>query len=49
MGIFSFNRHKVMQCGEGGVVLTAEKTLAERMSLFRNHGEVIADSSELLI
>ena len=44
MGVFSFNRHKVMQSGEGGVVLTNDSALAERMSLFRNHGEVIAES-----
>lgn len=47
MGIFSFNRHKVMQSGEGGVVLTDSQTLAEKMSLFRNHGEVIVDSLDM--
>ena len=48
MGIFSFNRHKVMQSGEGGVVLTDDDALAQRMSLFRNHGEVIAESLEVM-
>ncbi|MBM3251186.1 MAG: DegT/DnrJ/EryC1/StrS family aminotransferase [Candidatus Omnitrophica bacterium] len=41
MGVFSLNRHKTIQCGEGGVVLTNNKFFAERLQLVRNHGEVI--------
>ena len=29
-GVFSFNRHKTMQCGEGGVVLTNDKDVAKK-------------------
>lgn len=41
MGVFSLNRHKTIQCGEGGVVLTGNDNLAERLQLSRNHGEVV--------
>ena len=40
-GVFSFNRHKTMQCGEGGVVVTGDERLALKMALVRNHGEVV--------
>ena len=46
MGVFSFNRHKTMQCGEGGVVITNDEELALRMAMLRNHGECIASSME---
>jgi perosamine synthetase len=41
LGVFSLNRHKVIQCGEGGVALTDDDEYAERLQLCRNHGEVI--------
>lgn len=47
MGVFSFNRHKTMQCGEGGVVVTNDEDLALRMAMLRNHGECLAGSMEL--
>ena len=40
IGVFSFNVHKHIQCGEGGVCLTDDPGLAERMSHARNHGEL---------
>lgn len=40
-GVFSFNRHKTMQCGEGGVVVTSDEGLALKVALLRNHGEVV--------
>jgi dTDP-4-amino-4,6-dideoxygalactose transaminase len=44
IGVFSFNRHKVMQSGEGGVLVTPDERLAFKASLLRNHGEaVVAD------
>ncbi len=46
VGIFSFNVHKVMQSGEGGVLITNNNDLAFRAQLVRNHGEIIADSLE---
>jgi dTDP-4-amino-4,6-dideoxygalactose transaminase len=39
VGIFSFNRHKTMQSGEGGVVITDDPKIAQKVALFRNHGE----------
>lgn len=43
IGVFSFNVHKHLQCGEGGVLTTNNKKLAYRAQLIRNHGEVIND------
>lgn len=41
MGILSLNYHKAIQTGEGGIVLTGDKNLADHLRLMRNHGEVI--------
>jgi len=43
-GVFSFNRHKTMQSGEGGVVITNDDTVAQKMRLVRNHGEAVVDA-----
>ncbi len=43
MGIFSLNYHKAIQTGEGGVVVTNDEDLANRVRLIRNHGEVVVD------
>ncbi|NQV81453.1 MAG: DegT/DnrJ/EryC1/StrS family aminotransferase [Alphaproteobacteria bacterium] len=40
-GVFSLNRHKVMQSGEGGVLITNSADIALRAALVRNHGEVV--------
>ncbi|HAT35737.1 MAG TPA: hypothetical protein DCS82_08475 [Rhodospirillaceae bacterium] len=40
-GVFSFNRHKVMQSGEGGVLVTDDDTIALKAALIRNHGECV--------
>lgn len=42
MGGFSLNYHKHIHTGEGGVFVTDDDDLAERVRLIRNHGEVIA-------
>lgn len=39
IGVFSLNRHKHIHSGEGGVCVTDDDELAERMRLIRNHGE----------
>lgn len=44
IGVFSFNVHKHLQCGEGGICVTNNETLAHRMRLFRNHSE-LADTA----
>jgi len=41
MGVFSLNYHKTIQCGEGGMVVTDDEVLAERLRLIRNHAEVV--------
>lgn len=43
MGVFSLNRHKTIQCGEGGVAVTDDPKLSRRLQLVRNHGEVVAE------
>lgn len=41
IGILSLNYHKCIQTGEGGIALTNDPDLAERLRLIRNHGEVV--------
>lgn len=41
MGVFSLNYHKTIHSGEGGVVVTDDPRLAERLQLIRNHGEAV--------
>lgn len=43
MGVFSFNVHKTIQCGEGGMVVTNNEGYAERLRMARNHGEIVVD------
>lgn len=38
-GIFSFNQSKPVTSGEGGMLVTNDKTIAETCRLVRNHGE----------
>jgi dTDP-4-amino-4,6-dideoxygalactose transaminase len=42
MGVLSFNRHKHITSGEGGMVLTDDDRLAERVRLVRNHAEAVS-------
>jgi len=37
--VHSLNYHKHIHCGEGGMACTNDDELAERLRLFRNHGE----------
>jgi dTDP-4-amino-4,6-dideoxygalactose transaminase len=41
IGVFSLNYHKTIHCGEGGVAVTNDPDLADRLRLVRNHGEVV--------
>ncbi|MBU0981404.1 DegT/DnrJ/EryC1/StrS family aminotransferase [Patescibacteria group bacterium] len=43
IGVFSLNTHKVIQCGEGGILVTNNDHYAHRARLVRNHGEVVMD------
>ena len=44
MSVFSFHPVKHVTSGEGGMVLTNDRKLAERMRVFRNHGMVRPDA-----
>jgi perosamine synthetase len=46
IGIYSLNRHKNIQCGEGGIAVTNDSDLALRMQLIRNHGENLVEFTE---
>jgi len=41
MGVYSLNYHKTIHTGEGGVVVTNDDDLADRVRLIRNHAEVV--------
>lgn len=41
VGGFSLNYHKHIHTGEGGVMVTNDDQIAERMQLIRNHAEVV--------
>lgn len=41
IGCFSLNYHKHIHTGEGGVLVTNDPVLAERMQLIRNHAEAV--------
>lgn len=43
IGVYSLNYHKIIHCGEGGVVVTNNEKMARICQLVRNHGEVILD------
>ena len=44
IGGFSFNCHKHIQTGEGGVLVTNDKNISERLRLLRNHAEGVIGS-----
>jgi perosamine synthetase len=41
MGVFSFNYHKHIHTGEGGMITTNDDRFAERCQLIRNHAEAV--------
>lgn len=41
IGVFSLNYHKHIHCGEGGILLTNDDELAQRIALIRNHAESV--------
>ncbi|MCK4264797.1 DegT/DnrJ/EryC1/StrS family aminotransferase [Candidatus Babeliales bacterium] len=43
IGIYSLNYHKHIHTGEGGVVVTNNDTVAEKIRLIRNHAEAVLD------
>ena len=45
VGVLSLNRHKIIHCGEGGIVLTDDDQRALVAQLARNHGEVVVEQA----
>ncbi len=45
IGVYSFNVHKTIQCGEGGLCVTNDDELALRIRLIRNHGEAVVEDA----
>ncbi|MEP6508649.1 MAG: DegT/DnrJ/EryC1/StrS family aminotransferase [Gemmatimonadales bacterium] len=43
IGVFSLNYHKTIHTGEGGVAVTDDAVLAERLQLIRNHAEAVVE------
>jgi len=43
IGVFSLNYHKHIHTGEGGVCVTSDERLAERLQLIRNHAESVVE------
>ncbi len=44
IGVFSLNYHKTIHTGEGGVAVTDDALLAERLQLIRNHAEAVVEA-----
>ena len=47
IGGYSFNYHKHVHTGEGGMLVTDDARLAERMRLIRNHAEAVVGDIEM--
>ena len=48
MGIYSLNYHKHIHSGEGGIIVTDNDYLAERLRLIRNHAEAVVESKGVM-
>lgn len=46
IGIFSLNYHKHIHCGEGGILVTNDEELADRLRLIRNHAEAVVEDKQ---
>jgi dTDP-4-amino-4,6-dideoxygalactose transaminase len=44
IGVFSFNYHKHIHTGEGGMCTTNDDELADRLRLIRNHAEAVVEA-----
>lgn len=43
IGVYSLNYHKHIHTGEGGMVVTSDDKLAEKLQLIRNHAEAVVE------
>lgn len=46
VGIFSLNYHKHIHTGEGGMIITNDPVIAEKIELIRNHGEAVVEGKK---
>tara|TARA_Y100000588_G_C14249782_1_gene922987 strand:+ start:308 stop:1603 length:1296 start_codon:yes stop_codon:yes gene_type:complete len=46
-GVFSLNRHKAIQSGEGGVIVTKCGKVAQKSQCLRNHGENVVEQFKI--
>ncbi|MDQ3194202.1 MAG: DegT/DnrJ/EryC1/StrS family aminotransferase, partial [Bacteroidota bacterium] len=46
VGIFSLNYHKHIHTGEGGMIVTNDPVIAEKIELIRNHGEAVVEGKK---
>lgn len=46
IGVFSLNYHKHIHAGEGGVCVTDDDALANRLQLIRNHAESVVEAND---
>ncbi len=46
IGGYSLNYHKHIHCGEGGILVTDDDRLAQRLRLLRNHAEAVIESEQ---
>lgn len=44
MGIYSLNYHKHIHTGEGGIIVTDDDSLADKLRLIRNHAEAVVEA-----
>lgn len=44
IGVFSLNYHKTIHSGEGGIAVSNDARLAEKLRLIRNHAEAVAEA-----
>jgi dTDP-4-amino-4,6-dideoxygalactose transaminase len=44
IGVFSLNYHKHIHSGEGGICVTNDDGLAQRLQMIRNHGENVVEA-----
>jgi len=47
IGVYSLNYHKHIHCGEGGIVVTNDDKLAEKVRLIRNHAEAVVEDKKV--